>query len=76
VGQKIYTSAQINLIGHLRAKRYSFAAIGRYFGVSYQRVQQICKRHGFTMLEDIQEHDLLERGVSNTLSASSGSLAP
>lgn len=58
--QKIYTSAQINLIGKLRAKRYSFATIARYMGVSYQRIQQICKRHGFAMVVEIQEEDLRE----------------
>jgi predicted DNA-binding protein YlxM (UPF0122 family) len=58
--QKIYTSAQINLIGRLRAKRYSFAEIAKHFGVTYQRIQQICRRHGFAMIVQIQDEDLRE----------------
>jgi hypothetical protein len=62
---KIKTSKDVTLIGELRAKRYSFASIGRHFGVSYQRIQQICEDHGFTMVVEIQEDDLCLSGDSS-----------
>ena len=44
---KIKTAAEIELIGKLRAERYSCRAIAERFGVHATTIYDICRKNGF-----------------------------